>query len=326
MNILENVSLSQYTTFKIGGPAKYFVVAKSLPELKQAISWAKKNKVKWEVIGGGSNILALDQGFDGLVIRLQNKGYKIKGSVIEAEAGLALGELVGVCLKHGLAGLEWASAIPGSVGGAIRGNAGSFGYDIARFVKSVTMLEDGKLRKINCEKPSGSPANKCFGYRHSIFKTYSKKNAKKAVIVRIELKLKKGERDESLTLIKKYSQLKNHTQALEYPSAGCVFKNYELRHGRKISKDLLVKYPDLNEFIQKGIIPAGWLIDKSGLKGKREGSARISPKHANFINNLKNARSGDVIKLIQIIKRRIKSRFGLELQEEIEIFPGKTID
>jgi len=287
--VKENVLLKNHTTFKIGGKAKYFFVAKNKKDLIKAILVAKKYNLPFFVLGGGSNTLVSDRGFEGLVIKIQNSrlrqgfGGQAKLKTIYAEAGTSLGQLVNVALKNSLTGMEWATGIPGTVGGAIYGNAGAFGESIGDVVKKVEVLDTKDLRfKIYDLK-------KCkFGYRDSIFK-----HKKNLIILSAKIQLKKGKKSEIKRKIKEFLDYRQETQPLNFPSAGSVFKNP----------------PGFS---------AGELIEKCGLKGKKIGKAKISEKHANFIVNLGGAKAKDVKKLINLIKKKIKKKFGITLEEEIQ--------
>lgn len=305
ITILKNIILASYTTFKIGGQAKFFVAAKSVEEIKQAVQWAKKNKARYFILGGGSNLLFADEGYDGLVIKIQNTKCGIVDTCLAVSAGMPLAQLVVISIQNNLIGLEWAVGIPGTVGGAVRGNAGAFGGEMAQVVKSVKVLANNKIKKVNLKDLK-------FSYRDSVFKS----PANQAIILEIKIKLKKGSKQESLELIKKYSLIKKQTQALEHPSAGCVFKNYQLSpRGKK----LLTKHPELNNIVKNNIISTGWLIEQCGLKGKKIGGAAVSEKHGNFIVNVNNALAKDVTGLINIVKKEVKKKFGIELEQEIMI-------
>jgi len=304
-SILKNVPLFQYTTFKIGGPAKFFVVVKNTTELLDAITWAKQKRLKYFVLGGGSNILISDKGFRGLVIRLQNSKYEVRDTRMSVDAGMPLGQAMGIALGHNLTGLEWASGIPGTVGGAVRGNAGSFGGDMSQVVESVTVLEHETIREFKAKDIT-------FAYRHSFFK--SPRNKK--IILQVTFALHKGDAQKSKELVQRYIETKKSTQALEYPSAGCIFKNYQLKKKDTI---LLQEYPELQRIVNNNILPAGWLIDQCGLKGKKMGGAMVSHRHANFIVNVNAALSRDVLRLIRIIKSEVKKKFHIILEEEIQI-------
>ncbi len=214
-----NISLAFYTTFKIGGKAKFFYIAKSNNDLIKAVNKAKKSRVHFFILGNGSNILVSDKGFDGLVIKISAKGGPASGwqnTKIVAETGTSLGRLVGKSIKSGLTGLEWAVGIPGTLGGAIRGNAGAFSGSMAEIVKTIKVF-DAKNQKIRILKNKDCK----FGYRDSIFK-----RNKNLIILSAELELKKGDKEKSQKLIKEYLKQRKEKQAIEYPSAGCVFKNF----------------------------------------------------------------------------------------------------
>jgi UDP-N-acetylmuramate dehydrogenase len=316
-NIQENISLKNYTTFKIGGPAKYFYVAENKEEIKKAVETAKELNLNYFILGNGSNILISDKGFDGLVIKLQvtrlpsleakatggQASYKLQGNNIYAEAGVKLGELVKYSVDNNLTGMEWAAGIPGTLGGAIRGNAGAFGKSMADIIQEVTALNKDlrftiyDLRNIK------------YGYRDSIFKH------NKDIILSAVLKLEKGNSEISQKKIQEYLQKRKSIQPLEYPSVGSVFKNILFS---EISPEAFKKCLKLEQFRQAGKIPAGWLIENAGLKGKKIGGAQISEKHSNFIINTGNASAEDVIILISLIKQKVRNKFDLQLMEEIE--------
>jgi len=304
LKIRENVLLRDYTTFKIGGPARYFFVAKNKEEIKEAILWAKKKKLPFFILGGGSNVLFSDNGFNGLVIKLQNRQYEIRNSKVIAEAGVPLQKLVLESAKKGLSGLENLAGIPGTLGGAIWGNAGAFGKEIGDLVEEVKVLDVGssrfevkKLQKIGCK----------FGYRNSIFK--KKKNW---IILEATLKLKRKKKKEIEEKMKEILKLRKEKQPLEFPSAGSVFKNVPIR---KIPKKIRERF---KEKIKNGFLSAGALIEAAGLKGYQIDGAKISEKHTNFILNVKNAKAKDVVALMNLIKKRVKNKFEITLEEETQ--------
>jgi UDP-N-acetylmuramate dehydrogenase len=282
----QNVSLKNYTTFKIGGRAKYFFEAENTEEIIKAVKEAEQLKIPIFVLGGGSKILIRDKRFKGLVLKI---------------AGVSLGKLVADSIKRGLTGLEWAIGIPGTIAGAVHGNSGAFGHSIFEVVKNVTALDISNLKIKKYDKKSCG-----FGYRESIFSAKGGKN--KEIILSVELKLKKGNRKKSLALIKEYLT-KRRERIPALPSAGSIFKNLQ-------SQNLNLK--DIpKEKIKKGMIPAGYLIEQCGLKGKTIGGAKISEKHANIIVNFNKAKSRDVSALINLVKKQVKKKFGITLEEEI---------
>jgi UDP-N-acetylmuramate dehydrogenase len=307
--IKEKVPLKEYTTFKIGGPARYFFVAKNKEDLKNAILWAKKKKLPFFILGGGSNVLFSDKGFNGLVIKIQNSNLKIQNEnskfKIICGAGLPLVKSVFKSSEIGATGLENLAGIPGTLGGAIWGNAGAFGREIGDLVEEVRVLDVGgsklevkKLKKEDCK----------FGYRNSIFK-----KRKNWIILEATLKLEKGNKKEIEEKIKEILKLRKEKQPLEFPCAGSVFKNVSIK---KVPKKIQEKF---KEKIKNGFLPAGVLIEAAGLKGFQIGGAKISEKHANFIVNLGEAYAKDVWKLIQKIKKEVKRKFKINLEEEIKL-------
>jgi UDP-N-acetylmuramate dehydrogenase len=301
----EKIPLKEYTTFKIGGPARYFFVAKNKEDLKNAIFWAKKKKLPFFILGGGSNVLFSDNGFKGLVIKLQNTQYKIRNTKIVAEAGVPLQKLVLETAKRGLSGLENLAGIPGTLGGGIWGNAGAFGREIGDLVEEVKVLDVGSS-KLEVKRLKNKDCK--FGYRDSIFKR--KKNL---IILEATLRLKRGKRKEIEEKIKEFLKLRKEKQPLEFPSAGSVFKNVPIE---KVPKEIREKF---KEKIKDGFLPAGVLIEAAGLKGFQIGGAKISEKHANFIVNVGEAKANDVKELIEKIKKEVKKKFKIQLEEEIKL-------
>lgn len=300
-----NILLKNYSTFKIGGRADYFLLVRKKRELFEAISLAKEKKIPFFILGNGSNVLFSDEGFKGLVIKIQNSKFKIKNKKIFAESGCLLNKLAIESIKKGLKGLEWAIGIPGTLGGAIRGNAGAFGKEIKDVLEKVKVLKikDKKLEIVNINK------KKCkFKYRDSIFKR--KKNW---IILEATLKLKKGDKKKLEEEAKKILKERKEKQPLEFPNAGSIFKNVPLK---KIPKKVQEKF---KERIKNGFLPAAVLIEAVNLKGKKIGGAKISEKHANFIINFKKAKAKDVLALIDLIKKKVKEKFKIELEPEIEV-------
>jgi UDP-N-acetylmuramate dehydrogenase len=298
--IKKNILLKNYTTFRIGGKAKYFFEVRTNEDLILAIKTAKKMKLPFFILGGGSNLLVSDKGFNGLIIKTENKKYIIKNNKIFFESGVLLNQLMKESINHNLAGLEWAAGIPGTVGGAIYGNAGwpSNKKNISSVVESVDVL-----KVVGCKLQVVSYKNKdCrFDYRNSIFK----KN-KNLIILGACLRLKKGIKEKIKKEIKNI--IKKRNKKIPYGfSAGSVFKN---------------PTPEQSSVRGKS---AGALIEECDLKGKKIGNIKISEKHANFIINLGNGRSKDVKNLINLAKKSVKNKFGVILEEEIQYLPPKNL-
>ena len=281
--VRKNVLLKNHTAFKIGGPARYFFEAKNKNDLLLALKAAKRFNLPFFIFGGGNNLLVSDKGCKGLMVKMLNSKYQIVDGEVRAETGAALSRLVNASANLGLSGLEWASGIPGTVGGAVFGNAGSFGKSMKDIVKKVEII-DAKSLKFKTYNLKDCR----FSYRESVFKR--KKNL---IIASVILKLKKGKKSEIKKKINEYLSYKKESQPLNYPSAGSVFKNPGKRY-------------------------AGELIEACGLKGKTIGRAKISEKHANFIVNLGGASAENVKKLINLAKKSVKKRFSVSLREEIQ--------
>ena len=286
MKFQENVLLSEYTTFKVGGPAKYFYVAKNKEDLIKAVQKAKQENLKVFVLGGGSNVLASSSGYDGLVIKIENCELKIENCKIYSGAGVNLLKLVTLAHKSSLSGMEWAIGIPGTVGGAVYGNAQAFGSKMSDFIKELEVLE---VRPPNSNIIRMSK-NECdFSNKNSIFK----KN-KNLIILSAVLELKEGSQKEIEKTMKDFMEKRIGGQPLDYPSAGSIF-------------------------INKGEESSSSLIDKAGLKGRTVGGAQVSEKHAGFIINKNNATSDDILELIKIIKEEVKTKFNVDLEAEIQM-------
>lgn len=299
--IKKNILLKDYTTFRIGGKARYFFVAKTKDDLAKAVRFAQESKLPIFILGAGSNLLVSDKGFNGLVIKMQNTKYEIQNTKISTGTGESLSKLIELSLKEGLGGLEWGSGIPGTVGGSIRGNAGAFGLSMSDVVESVEALDvkDFKFKTYNFRDCQ-------FSYRQSVFK-----RNKNLIVFSATFKLKKEPKEKIMKEINDYLSYRRERHPKE-PSAGSVFKNIEF------SKSLVEKFPEFLQFKEKGYIPAAFLIAQCGLAGKTMGGAKISEMHSNFILNFKKARAQDVISLINLAKQEVEKKFNIKLEEEIE--------
>ncbi|MBU2577254.1 UDP-N-acetylmuramate dehydrogenase [Patescibacteria group bacterium] len=273
-----NELMSNHTTFKIGGPADLFFEARTQEELKLARENARKLDIPHFLLGGGSNILFADKGYRGLIIKLKIEDFTVEGEKITAGSGLLLSKLVNLAMENSLSGLEFAVDIPGTVGGAVVDNAGAWQQSMGDLVQKVAVLDENGIAG-NIDKIDCS-----FEYRRSCFK------GKNTVVLFAELLLKKGNKNEIEKRMEEY--LEKRSNQPKEPSAGCVFVNPKP-------------------------VSAGELIEKCGLKETRIGDAQISGKHANFVVNLGNAKSSDVLKLVLLMKQKVKEKFGIDLIEEI---------
>ncbi|MDD5552141.1 MAG: UDP-N-acetylmuramate dehydrogenase [Candidatus Pacebacteria bacterium] len=303
LNIQEEVSLKDFTTFKIGGRTKYFIKASNDNEIKGAVKWTKEKKLPFFILGGGSNILFSDSDYNGVIIKIENRELNFKGNEVIAGAGIVFLKLILFCKEKSLSGLEWGAGIPGTVGGAIFGNAGAFGGEVKNNIKEVLAVDKETLE----EKRFSSKDCK-FSYRNSIFK-----KTKKYIISSGIFSLEKKEKGEIGRVIREHILYRKEHHPLGQPSAGSIFKNIKTKD---IENSLLERF---FEFKEKAEVPAAYIIDKAGLKGKRVGGAKISEKHTNFIVNYDNAKAKDIISLINFIKGEVKKKFDIELKEEVII-------
>ena len=306
--IKENEPLANHSTFKIGGPARYFYLAKDSRQLLKAIWTAEKFNLDYLILGWGSNLLISDQGFDGLVIRNTSNNLDVKGEEVFAEAGVNLSRLVGEASRAGLTGLEFAAGIPGTVGGAARNNAGAYGSSFGDLVTGLEVYKQG--RTINLKREDMQ-----YHYRSSILKHGE------GVILSVKIKLKKGDpkkiHEEMIKIIKQ----RNQKLPLE-PSAGCIFKNIELDkleiNQDKIIKELDISEEEWHEATKYGKLPVAFIIDHLGLKNKKIGGCQISEKHAAFFINSGSAKAEHVMMMISDIKMRVRNQLGIQLEEEVE--------
>ena len=305
--VKRNVLLKDYTTYKIGGPAKYFFVAKNKEDLVKAVKLAEELKLPIFILGGGSNLLISDKGFNGLVIKIDILDIKIQGNRAIAGAGADLTKLAHLSAGKGLSGLEWAAGIPGAtVGGSIYGHAQAFGEKMSDIIKSVEAIDIKTLKVKSFSKKQCQ-----FSLKNSIFK----KN-KNLVIISAVLEFKKNNPNIAKKQIKENIAYRENRHPISFPSAGSAFVNPEtIIKNRK----LLMRFPELNEYNKKGVISSGYLISKCGLAGKKIGKAQISDKHANFIINLGGAKAKDVLALINLAKRKVKKIFGIDLETEVQL-------
>ena len=298
------VPLKQYTSFRIGGLAKYLFVAHTSDDIANAVRAAKEFKLPFLLLSGGSNILVSDNGFSGLVIQIKNSKFKIKNLFVWAEAGAHMTQLVRETGERGLAGLEWAGGLPGTLGGAVRGNAGAFGGEIKDSVVRVEALDQRGRRRMFSKKQCS------FSYRSSVFKE------KGYIVLSATLRLKPGDKKNIEAVAREHIRYRKERHPLEYPNAGSIFKNCDLT---KVSKKVREQFKDVIKMDPFPVIPTAAIIARANLLGLRSGGAQVSKKHPNYIVNRGNARARDVLSLIAKVKRSVKNKFGIDLEEEITI-------
>lgn len=294
-NILKEESMKKHTSFKIGGNADFFVKAKSVEDVKFVIDLCKKNDIPLTIIGNGSNILVKDEGIRGIVLKIDIDKFEINEKIpeelrknnnsviITVGAGVLLGKLAFQLLKKSISGFEFASGIPGTIGGAVRMNAGAYGSEFKDIViETMCMDNNGNIIKLDNKKQK-------FEYRKSIFKD------NKYIILETKLLLEKVDDNSKIKeKMDEYKKSRMEKQPIEFPSAGSTFK--------RGSNFITAK-----------------LIDECDLKGYSIGDAQVSEKHAGFVINRGNASFEDVFKLIKFIQKNVKEKFGKDIELEVEI-------
>ena len=274
--------MAKHTTFRVGGPADMLVLIESIEQLRQIVSYLRKIGEPYTVIGNGSNLLVGDKGYAGVVLKIASgmSQIQVDGETIRVQAGALLSKVAAEAARQSLTGMEFASGIPGSVGGAIVMNAGAYDGEMSQIVESVTVVsEDGEVMVLDKDTME-------FGYRTSIIKN------RPYVVTEVELKLTKGNVLSIRTKMDELNAKRREKQPLEYASAGSTFKRPE------------------GHF-------AGKLIMDAGLRGYRIGGAQVSEKHCGFIINIGNATAADINELIFEVQERVKEMFHVELEPEV---------
>ncbi|HEU4333994.1 MAG TPA: UDP-N-acetylmuramate dehydrogenase [Candidatus Eisenbacteria bacterium] len=284
--VKRSAPIAPYTTFGIGGPADVLVEVYTEQALQKVVAEAMAGGMRWLLIGGGSNLLVGDTGFRGVVIVNKIDHLRVDGNRITAGAGADLGEVVEAARQRSLSGLEFAIDIPGTVGGAIRGNAGAFGRSVADVATRIRLLEGTTL-------VDRKPSELGFAYRHSILKTNTN------IVVETEFTLQPGDRAEMDRIMGQHAaqRARRHEKGLH--TAGCFFKNPVLPDGSKIA--------------------AGQLLEAAGAKEIRDGGAGVHAFHANYIVNKDHATAHEVLRVAREMKRRVEEANGITLEEEVMI-------
>ncbi len=277
--------LAKHLNFRIGGPAKWFVEVRTIEELEKCVAMLAEHNLPYFILGGGSNTLVSDEGFHGAVLKLAMRRHTIDGTTVTADAGVISASLARVTANAGLEGFAWAISLPGTIGGAVRGNAGCFGGEMKDVVTSAKVLRDGEVIDV-------STADLKFGYRDSAIKHSGD------IVLQATFELKAGDADALKKQLAGTLAKRKETQPLHAGSAGCMFKNVEVDGALK---------------------SAGKIIDEAGLKGTRIGDASISEEHGNFIINHGKATAADVKAIIDLVKRAVKQKFDIEMHEEVQL-------
>jgi UDP-N-acetylmuramate dehydrogenase len=283
--VRENVSLAPYTSARIGGPADFLATANSADELVEIMTVIWQQGTHYYILGGGSNVLVSDKGVRGVVVL--NRAKKVEFHTgdqpkVRVESGVVFSNLANRCASKGLSGLEWAATVPGTIGGAVYGNAGAFGGDMSGNLISAELFTKNGREQRPVEKMD-------YGYRSSALK----RNTEKTIVLSAELRLKNAAKDSVTVKIEQFGERRKSTQP-PGASMGSMFKNPDGDH-------------------------AGRLIEAAGLKGTRIGNAEISPLHGNFFINHKNTTASDIRALIDLAQKTVKEKFGVELELEVEL-------
>ena len=274
--------MSAHTTFRIGGPADYYVEP-TFEEVKELLFFLKKENIPYTLIGNGSNLLVSDEGIEGVVVSFGKEMSEVsrEKEVVRAKAGILLSRLASFAASKSLSGLEFASGIPGTLGGAITMNAGAYGGEMKDVVQSVTVLDGDEIKEYSGEEMD-------FSYRHS------RVLDEDLIVLEVTMKLQSGREEEILSSMKELNKKRVEKQPLNFPSAGSTFKRPEGYFAAK-------------------------LIEDAGLKGYTVGGAKVSEKHSGFVINFDHATAKDVCTLMQDVQRIVKEKFDVSLEPEVRM-------
>jgi UDP-N-acetylmuramate dehydrogenase len=310
VSVSEGTLLSDRTRFGIGGPAELYVEAASEPALSAALRIARSSGADYSVIGAGTNLIVSDEGFDGIVLRFTANRISSDGAMLRAEAGAELQALVDYSIEHGLRGLETMTGIPGSVGAAIYGNAGAYGHSIDERVERVRILDSDEVRSFT--------AAVCqFRYRESVFKEH-----KDWIILGVELHMTPAPAPELRQTADEILKVRLAKYPAAMKCAGSIFKNLILA---ELPESVRRQIPE--RVIREGKAPSAYFLEQVGAKGMHSGGVRVADYHANLIYNEGGGTACELRGLIDELKSRVRERFGLELEEEVQYVGfGTTTD
>jgi UDP-N-acetylmuramate dehydrogenase len=301
LQVQAGVPLAAYTRFGIGGPADILAETARPQSFLAAAAVIRSSGLDAVVIGGGTNLVVSDEGFRGVVLRFTASAIQGSGNVVIADAGAELEDLVRFTVDRGLQGLETLMRIPGSVGAAVYGNAGAYGHSISERVREVRFYDGAGVRIFDAERCE-------FRYRESVFKRH-----KDWVIFSVEFLLEPGNRDELRRTSARIQAVRDEKFPPAMKCAGSIFKNLLLA---ELPESIAVLVPA--EVIHEGKVPAGWFLEQAGAKGMARGDIQVANHHANLIYNRGAGKARDLRALIEELKQRVRDRFGLELEEEVQ--------
>jgi UDP-N-acetylmuramate dehydrogenase len=301
LTVLRDDPLSRHTRFGIGGPADLYAETDSETAFAEALAVARASGLETMVIGGGTNLIVADEGFRGIVLRFRAESLAAEGSCVRADAGSVLQDLVDFTVDRGLKGLETLAGIPGSVGAAVYGNAGAYGHSISERVARVRFFDGERVREFDnagCE----------FRYRESIFKRH-----KDWIIFSTELALEPADREELARVSGDILRVRNEKFPVTMKCAGSIFKNFLLR---ELPETVAAQVPE--SVVREGKVPAAYFLEQVGAKGAERGDIKVASYHANLIYNAGQGTARELCGLIDDLKRRVRQRFGIEIEEEVQ--------
>jgi UDP-N-acetylmuramate dehydrogenase len=301
LTILEGAPLSRYTRFGIGGPGRLYVETPDESSFVQALAEARASGLGWTVIGGGTNLVVSDGGFSGIVLRFTGAEIENEEDCVRAAAGAELQALVDSCIERGLKGIETMTGIPGSVGGAIYGNAGAYGHSIDERAREVHFHDGARIRvfgNAECE----------FRYRESVFKRH-----KEWIVFSVTLRMDRAPAAELRETADGILKIRNQKYPPTMKCAGSIFKNLILAELPESARSAVPR-----EIVREGKIPSAWFLEQVGAKGMRRGDIQVADYHANLIYNAGHGVARDLCEVIGDLKARVRERFGIELEEEVQ--------
>lgn len=301
LTLTQNSRLALHTRFGIGGPAAVFCSTSDQGAFASALELAKQLDLPSVVLGGGSNLVVADAGFEGIVLQFTGSRIEQQGNVLTAEAGALLQDVVDTSIERGLEGMQTMTGIPGNLGGAVYGNAGAYGHSLQEIVEQVSFTDGQTVREFSNEECR-------FTYRESIFK-----QRKERVILSADLRFRKGDP----AALKKTADEIRAIRDAKYPPtmkcAGSIFKNVFLA---ELPVAVQAQVP--TALVRDGKIPSAWFLEQTGAKGMRKGDIQVAPYHANLIYNDGAGTATDLVFVIDELKRRVRDQFGFDLQEEVQ--------
>lgn len=310
--IRKNISLARRMHYRIGGKARYFCEPKNARDIIDSILWAFSRQIQFLFLGAGTNMLFSERGYDGLIMQCTHRSIRKEKDGIRISAGTSMADAVAYYASHGLKDLAWAGGLPGTVGGAVFGNAGCFGGETKDRVVSVESIFYDRTSG-TVERRMRTAAECEFAYRNSLFKRNGNE-----IIVSVLIAATPGKEIAIRAEVERCIAYRKRFQPLEHPSAGSTFKNVPVS---SVSDRVRKEFADVVKVDPFPVIPVAAVLDRLGLKGTRIGGAEISEKHPNFFINRNRATFADVVGLIKLAKKKASARYGIVLEEEIRIVP-----